>query len=79
MTVKSKTERAEVIRMIKHYFRHMARAHEEVASAARIAQELVDEVEREFVATNCIQRNKTVSYVTSPRDDATSGHDEVGS
>ena len=45
MTVKSKTERAEVIRMIKHYFRHVARAHEEAASAARIAQELVDEVD----------------------------------
>ena len=45
MTVKSKTERAEVIRMIKRYFGHMARAHKEAASAARIAQELVDEVD----------------------------------
>ena len=45
MTVKSKTERAEVIRMIKRYFGHVARAHEEMASAARIAQELVDEVD----------------------------------
>ena len=45
MTVKSKTERADVIHMIKRYFRHMARAHEEAASAARIAQELVDEVD----------------------------------
>ena len=45
MTVKSKTERAEVIRMIKHYLGHVARAHEEAASAARIAQELVDEVD----------------------------------
>ena len=45
MTVKSKTERAEVIRMIKRYFGHVARAHEEAASAARIAQELVDEVD----------------------------------
>ena len=45
MTVKSKTERAEVIRMIKCYFGHMARAHKEAASAARIAQELVDEVD----------------------------------
>ena len=45
MTVKSKTERAEVVCMIKHYFRHVARAHEEAASAARIAQELVDEVD----------------------------------
>ena len=31
--------------MIKRYFGHVARAHEEVASAARIAQELVDEVD----------------------------------
>ena len=46
MTVKSKTERAEVIQMIKRYFGHMARAHEEAASAARIAQELVDEVDK---------------------------------
>ena len=45
MTVKSKTERADMIHMIKHYFGHMARAHEETASAARIAQELVDEVD----------------------------------
>ena len=45
MKVKSKTERAEVVRMIKRYFRHVARVHEEVASAARIAQELVDEVD----------------------------------
>ena len=45
MTIKSKPERADVICMIKHYFGHMARAHEEVVSAARIAQELVDEVD----------------------------------
>ena len=45
MRVKSKTERAEVVRMIKHYFGHVARAHEEAASAARIPQELVDEVD----------------------------------
>ena len=46
MTVKSKTERADVIHMIKHYFGHVARAHEEAVSAARIAQELVDEVDK---------------------------------
>ena len=45
MTVKSKTERAEVVRMIKRYFGRVAKAHEEAASAARIAQELVDEVD----------------------------------
>ena len=45
MTVKSKTERADVIHMIKHYFGHVAKAHEEAALAARIAQELVDEVD----------------------------------
>ena len=37
MTVKSKTERANVIHMIKHYFGHVAKAHEEAASAVRIA------------------------------------------
>ena len=31
--------------MIKRYFGHIARAHEEAASAGRIAQELVDEVD----------------------------------
>ena len=31
--------------MVKCYFGHVARAHEEAASAARIAQELVDEVD----------------------------------
>ena len=45
MTVKSKTERAEVVHMIKRYFGHVAKVHEEAASAARIAQELVDEVD----------------------------------
>ena len=45
MTVKSKTERAEVVRMIKCYFGHVARVHEEAALVARIAQELVDEVD----------------------------------
>ena len=45
MKVKSKTDRAEVVRMIKRYFGHMAMAHEEAASAARITQELVDEVD----------------------------------
>ena len=46
MMVKSKTERAEVIQMIKHYFGQVARVHEEAASVARIAQELVDEVDQ---------------------------------
>ena len=45
MKVKSKTDRAEVVCMIEHYFGHVARAHEEAVSAARIAQELVDEVD----------------------------------
>ena len=34
-----------MVRMIKHYFGHVARVHEEVASGAIIAQELVDEVD----------------------------------
>ena len=45
MTVKSKTERADMMHMIKRYFGHVAKAHEEAASVARIAQELVDEVD----------------------------------
>ena len=45
MTVKSKTERADMIHMIKCYFEHVAKAHKEAASVARIAQELVDEVD----------------------------------
>ena len=38
MQVKSKTDRAEVMRMVKQYFGHVAKAHEEVASTARIAE-----------------------------------------
>ena len=45
MMVKSKIERAEVVRMIKCYFRHVAKVHKEAVSVARIAQELVDEVD----------------------------------
>ena len=45
MIVKSKMERADVIHMIKRYFRHVAKAHEEAVSAARIVPELVDEVD----------------------------------
>ena len=45
MTVKSKTERADMIHMIKRYFGHVAKAHEEAASVAKIAQELVDEID----------------------------------
>ena len=45
MKVKSKTDRAEVVRMVKCYFGHVAKAHEEAASAARIAQSLIDEID----------------------------------
>ena len=45
MTVKSKTERADVVRLIKRYFRHMAKAHEEAVAVAKIAQELVEEID----------------------------------
>ena len=45
MQVKSKTDRAEVRRMVKRYFGHVAKAHEEAASAARIAQSLIDEID----------------------------------
>ena len=45
MTVKSKTERADVVCLIKCYLGHVAKVHEEAASVAKIAQELVDEID----------------------------------
>ena len=45
MQVKSKTDRAEVVRMVKRYFGHVAKAHEEAASAVRIAQSPIDEID----------------------------------
>ena len=46
MQVKSKTDRVEVMRMVKRYFGHVAKAHEEAASTARIAQSLIDEIDK---------------------------------
>ena len=46
MQVKSKTDRAEVVRMVKQYFGHVAKAYKEVASVARIAQSLIDEIDK---------------------------------
>ena len=45
MKVKSKTEKADVIKMVKKYFGHVARAHKEAAAAARTAQLLIDEID----------------------------------
>ena len=45
MKVKSKTERADVVLMVKKYFGHIAKAHEEAAAAAKMAQLLIDEVD----------------------------------
>ena len=45
MQVKSKTARADVVMMIKKYFGHVARVHKEAASAAKIAQLLINEVD----------------------------------
>ena len=45
MKVKSKTERADIVHMVKKYFGHIAKAHEEAAAAARMAQLLIDEVD----------------------------------
>ena len=45
MQVKSKTEKADVVRMVKKYFGHVAKAHEEAAAAARTAQLLIDEID----------------------------------
>ena len=48
MQVKSKTARTDMVMMIKRYFGHVARAHEEAASAAKVAQLLIDEVDENF-------------------------------
>ena len=45
MKVKSKMDRADVVLMIKKYFGHVAKAHEEATAAAKIAQLLIDEVD----------------------------------
>ena len=45
MKVKSKTERADVVNMVKKYFGQVAKAHEEAMAAARMAQLLIDEVD----------------------------------
>ena len=45
MEVKSKSTRADMVMMIKRYFGHVARAQEEAASAAKIAQMLIDKVD----------------------------------
>ena len=45
MKVKSKTERVDVVLIVKKYFRHVTKAHEEAAAAAKMAQLLIDEVD----------------------------------
>ena len=45
MEVKSKSARADMVMMIKRYFGHVASAHEEAASVAKIAQLLIIEVD----------------------------------
>ena len=45
MQIKSKSGRADVIQMIKCYFGHVAKAHEEAGCAAKMAQLLIDEVD----------------------------------
>ena len=45
MQVKSKSGRAYVLQMIKRYFGHVAKAHEEAACTAKLAQLLIDEVD----------------------------------
>ena len=45
MKMKKNTERTEVIMMIKCYFGHVAKAHEEAASTAHLAKMLIDEVD----------------------------------
>ena len=44
MQVKRKSDKADMVIMIKMYFGHVAKAHEEAASAAKLAQLLIDEV-----------------------------------
>ena len=38
MQVKSRSKKADMVLMIKKYIGHVARAHEEAASAAKMAQ-----------------------------------------
>ena len=45
MQVKSKSARADVVLMIKRYFGHVARAHEEAASAAKLVELLINKVD----------------------------------
>ena len=45
MQVKSKSGRADVVQMIKRYFGHVAKAHEEAGCAVKLAQLLIDEVD----------------------------------
>ena len=45
MQIKSKSGRADVIQMIKRYFGHVAKAHEEAGCAAKMAQLLIDGVD----------------------------------
>ena len=46
MKIKSKTERADVVLMVKKYFGHITKAHEEAVAAAKMAQLLIDEVDK---------------------------------
>ena len=48
MQEKSKMARADVVLMIKRYFGYVVRAHEEAASAAKLAQLLIDEVDENY-------------------------------
>ena len=43
--MKSKTERVDVVKIVKKYFRHIAKTHEEATAAARMAHLLIDEVD----------------------------------
>ena len=45
MEIKSKSTRADVVMMIKRYFGHVAMAHEEAASVAKITQLLINKVD----------------------------------
>ena len=78
MQVKSKTDRVEVVRMVKQYFDHVAKAHEEAASIARIAQSLINEIDENSWLQNGVDWYEAVGDVAGSGDVTASCYHEVG-
>ena len=73
MQVKSKTDRAEVVRMVKRYFSHVAKVHEEVASAVS----LIDEIGQKLLAADCVEWYEAIGDVAGSGDVTASCYHEV--